>query len=108
MSFAARSRDKLQEVPVCSLREEAETPVLTWASLPPGVRQVAERELTSKQLEAWKLHLAGWGMIKIARHLGVTKGAISDRLHNAETKLLNERVRMDEFGQWTISEEVAA
>ncbi len=81
---------------------------MSWSSLPVNVRDVAERELTSKQLEAWRLHLAGWGMMRIARQLNVTKGAVADRLHNAETKLLNEGVRMDEFGKWTIVEEVAA
>jgi DNA-directed RNA polymerase specialized sigma24 family protein len=69
-------------------------------SLPVGVREVVERTLTEKQREAFELELAGWGVMRIARRLGVTKGAIVDRLHNAHTKLSKEGVRMDEFGRW--------
>jgi predicted DNA-binding protein YlxM (UPF0122 family) len=81
---------------------------MTFQTLPPAVREIAERILTEKQREAFELELAGWGMMRIARRLGVTKGAVVDRLHNAHTKLQNAGVKMDEFGRWSVEEEVAA
>jgi transcriptional regulator len=73
---------------------------MTFAALPPDVRAIAERVLTPKQLEAWQFEQAGWGMTRIARRLGVTKGAIVSRLDGANLKLRKAGVRMDEFGQW--------
>jgi DNA-directed RNA polymerase specialized sigma24 family protein len=73
---------------------------MTWQQLPPDVRRTAERSLTTKQREAFELELAGLGTLGIARRLGVTKGAVVDRLHNAHIKLAKEGVRMDEYGRW--------
>lgn len=81
---------------------------MSWSTLPENVREIAERELTEKQLEAFELECAGWGMQPIARHLGVTKTAIVSRLDGAHLKLEKAGVRQNEHGQWTIKKEVAA
>lgn len=73
---------------------------MSYATLPPEVRQAAERVLTPAQLEAFEYHVAGWGMMRIARRLGITKGSVQARLENAELKLRKEGVKMDEFGRW--------
>jgi len=79
-----------------------------WPELPSDVREIAERILTAKQLEAWQLELRGLGVRKVAAQLGITKGAASDRLEAAYLKLRKAGVRQDEFGKWYVSEEVAA
>ncbi len=81
---------------------------MSWSELPYEVREIAERELTEKQLEAWKLDVRGYGVRRVAFECDITRGAASDRLEAAYLKLRKAGVRQDEFGQWTISEEVAA
>ena len=81
---------------------------MTWSALPSEVRDIAARELTAKQREAWELELQGLGVRKIAARLSITKGAAADRLEAAYLKLRKAGVRQDEFGKWYVSEEVAA
>jgi hypothetical protein len=81
---------------------------MSWSSLPTDVREIAERVLTQKQLEAWKLELRGMGIRPIAFELDVTPRVITDRLARVHQLLLKTGVRQDEFGKWTIDEEVAA
>ena len=81
---------------------------MSYSSLSAEVRTIAEKVLTPKQLEYWQYELAGWKPYPIATRLGVTKSAVRDRQHNTHKNLLNAGVRMDEFGRWTVEEEVAA
>lgn len=85
---------------------------MSWASLPPEVRAVAEEHLTEKQLEAWKLELAyaaqGGGVRKIAMHLGVARTTASDRLEAAHRNLRQNGVTLNEFGRWTVRQQEAA
>jgi hypothetical protein len=81
---------------------------MTFASLPDDVREIAIRELTEKQLEAFIYECSGLGVQRIARMVGVTKGAIVGRLDGAHLKLGKAGVRQDEFGRWSVEEEVAA
>lgn len=70
-------------------------------SLPPEIRETAERVLTPKQLEAFELECAGHGTMGIARRLLVTRTAARERLHNAHTALLKAGLRQDPMtGQW--------
>jgi predicted DNA-binding protein (UPF0251 family) len=89
-------------------RTEAADFHMSWGALPLDVRELAERVLTVKQLEAWQLELRGLGVRKIAARLEITKGAAADRLEAAYLKLRKAGVRQDEFGRWYVSEEVAA
>lgn len=84
---------------------------MSWASLPPEVREVAERVLTPKQREAFELELAGWGLQRSADYLNIRRVAVRDRLTGAHKRLLDAGLRMDPFGRWYIehtTEEVAA
>lgn len=72
--------------------------------IPDHIRTMAQEVLTEKQFEAFELEQAGWGIMRIARHLTLTKTAVADRIHNAHTKLEKTGVRMDEFGKWYIEE----
>jgi DNA-binding NarL/FixJ family response regulator len=81
---------------------------MTWLTLPPDVRALAEAELTSKQLEVWRYECDGWGTMRIARHLSLTRSAVRDRLHNAHTRLEHHGVGQDASGKWFVEEEVAA
>jgi hypothetical protein len=81
---------------------------MSFSTLSDETREIAERVLTEKQLEAFKLELAGWGMQRIARHLEITKGAAVSRIDNAHLKLRKAGVRQNQFGEWYLSEEVAA
>ena len=81
---------------------------MTWSALPSEVRDIAARELTAKQREAWELELQGLGVRKIAARLDITKGAAADRLEAAYLKLRKAGVRQDEFGKWSVEQEEAA
>lgn len=76
--------------------------------LPSNVRVIAERVLTAKQLEAFELEQRGHGMMTIARHLSITKGAAVSRIEGAHLKLRKAGVRQDASGRWFVEEEVAA
>lgn len=72
--------------------------------LPAEVRDIAERILTPKQLEAFKLEQAGLGLQRIARLLGVTKTAVVSRIDAAHLKLLRAGCRQDASGRWFVEE----
>src|SRR5574343_1762479 len=67
-------------------------------TLPPEILTL----LTPKQLEAFELEQAGWGMLRMARHLGITKAAAVSRLEGAHLKLRKVGITMDSAGQWQI------
>jgi DNA-directed RNA polymerase specialized sigma24 family protein len=81
---------------------------VTWSALPSDVQSIAESVLTEKQREAWELELVGFGMMRIARRLSLSKGAVVARIDGAHRKLRRAGVRQDEFGRWYVDEEVAA
>lgn len=67
-----------------------EAAVSGWSTVPPEVREVAERVCTPAQLEALKLVGEGYGYKRAARMLGVTTGAVRDRLNGAYLKIQRE------------------
>lgn len=56
---------------------------MSLPNLPPDVRSLAERELTPKQLEAWKLHSLGYGYRRVGRILGISTRSARDRIERA-------------------------
>lgn len=60
---------------------------MTFAALPPDVRQVAEHVLTDKQLVAYKLSANGMSERAIAIHLRISRRAVRDRLAEADVKI---------------------
>ena len=74
---------------------------MSWSTLPPHIRDIAERELTKPQLEAWKLELAGLSQRRIAYALTISRGAVKDRIENAYLTLRKHGIDQDKFGNWT-------
>jgi predicted DNA binding protein len=70
---------------------------VAWASLDPRTREVAERVLTAKQLEALKLWDAGAGYRRVARMLGIAPTTAKDRVQRALEKLASA-LDQDEAG----------
>lgn len=81
---------------------------MTFAQLPPHIQAAATRVLTDKQLEAWTLELAGWSQQRIAYRLGVSRGAIRDRLTAVGHNLEAAGIVQDEHGAWTLTSTEAA
>lgn len=83
-------------------------PEMSWNTVPADVQEVAVAALTEKQLEAFKLELAGLGIRRIAEHLQIRRQSVADRLLGAHDVLLKAGVRQDEFGLWTHQRKDAA
>jgi len=81
---------------------------MSFTSLPLSVREIAERELTAKQLEAFRYELAGWSLQRIADRYDIAKQSAAGRIEGAHRRLRKAGVRQDQFGRWYIEEEVAA
>lgn len=61
---------------------------MSWAELDKETRALVESVLTARELDAVKLHNAGYGTRMIAQSLGVDRSTIRDRLKSAERKIL--------------------
>lgn len=81
---------------------------MSWNVLPPEVREIAKRELTEKQLEAFKLELAGMSLRGIASALDIDRRAVRDRLDAAYRRLRRAGVRQTSSGGWILDEKEAA
>lgn len=77
---------------------------MSWANLDPAVRDAATEALTEKQLEAFVYECSGVGVQRMARLIGVTKGAVVARLDGAHLKLERAGVRQDAFGRYYVEE----
>lgn len=75
---------------------------MSWNSLSPEVQQLAEDVLTEKQLQAWKLELAGLSLHEISRHLDLSRAAIKERLDGAYRKLRKSGLTQDGSGAWSL------
>ncbi len=60
---------------------------MSWSTLPPAVRQIAEEVCTPKQLEALKLWDGNAGYGRIALMLGVDKSTVRDRVKRGLQKI---------------------
>ncbi len=63
---------------------------MTYATLPPAVRKIAERVLTPKQLIAYKLSSNGMSEEKIALTLGISRRTVRGRLAESDMKIHRE------------------
>lgn len=77
---------------------------MSFASLPPAIRAIAENQLTPKQLDTWKLELAGWSTRRIATQENIARATVTDRLDGAYRTLRNHGVQQDASGNWTHKE----
>lgn len=76
---------------------------MTWASLPRDVQAVAEQVLTRKQLDVFKLELAGATTRRTALMCGVSRWTVREHLDAAHDKLERAGVRHGHEG-WTLEE----
>lgn len=77
---------------------------MSWRDLEPELRALAVEALTAKQLDAWKLELAGYGARTIGQMLDLSKTAVTDRLAAAHRRLERAGVCQDGSGRWYIQE----
>lgn len=70
----------------------------SWQTTDPLLREIAERVLTSKELEVVKLLNAGYGQRRIARALDIDKSSVCERLDRAERKILRAMRALDNEG----------
>lgn len=61
---------------------------MSWADLPEGFREIAERVLTERELVALKLREGGTPYRRIAERLGVEVGTAYDTVKRAERKVM--------------------
>lgn len=60
---------------------------MSYATLPPEVRQAAERVLTRKQLDVFKLWCAGAGTARIGLMLGIAQSTAREHLRRSHQKI---------------------
>lgn len=63
---------------------------MSWNSLPPDVREAAERVLTEKQLHVYKLKANGVNERDIALICKVSRRTVRDHLSEADVKIHRE------------------
>lgn len=56
---------------------------MSWQTLDPAIRELAEAVLTPKQLEAYRLWEDGLGYSRIADLLGISTSSARDRIHRS-------------------------
>jgi DNA-binding CsgD family transcriptional regulator len=66
---------------------------VSYATIPPEMRQVAERILTRKQLDVFKLSCAGAGSARIAIMLDIAESTARSHLRRAHQKIKLEMER---------------
>jgi DNA-binding CsgD family transcriptional regulator len=61
--------------------------VVSYSSLPPNTRAIAEEILTRKQLDVFKLWANGYGAVRISLILGVSEATVRGHLRRSLQKL---------------------
>lgn len=74
--------------------------MMSWNTLDPHIRHTAEQVLTRKQLDVWKLHLAGLGTRRIADMLHITRSTTRTHLADTHTRLEQAGIHLDASGHY--------
>lgn len=61
---------------------------MTWATLDPRIRTIAETVLSDRRLTIYKLHANGMSERHIALHARISRRAVRDHLAEADIKIL--------------------
>lgn len=80
---------------------------MSFNTLDPGIQHLAERCLNRKQLDVWKLVLAGNGRERIALMLGVHPSTVRGHLVAAHVKLERAGVKHGTDGNYYLEETAA-
>lgn len=73
---------------------------MRWQQLPVEIQHIAEQHLTQKQLETWKLELAGRTQRQIALHYDISRASVIDRLDGTYRTLRRHHITQDNAGHW--------
>lgn len=73
---------------------------MSWNTLDPTIKAIAQQALTRRQLDVWKLHLAGLGQRRIADMLQITRSTVRSHLHDAHQTLARNGVHRDRTGRY--------
>lgn len=60
---------------------------MTYSQLPATVREIAERELTAKQLQVFKLRYNDTSYVRISLIMGVSEATVRGHLRRAHQKI---------------------
>jgi hypothetical protein len=77
---------------------------VSWADLDPAVQATATNALTAKQLDVWKLELAGVSAYRMELMLDTSRSNIREHLRAARRNLFRAGLRLDDNGNWRIEE----
>jgi transcriptional regulator len=77
---------------------------MSWADLDLATRQLAQATLTPKQLDVWKLELAGVTAYRMELMLDTSRSNIREHLRAARRNLFRAGLRQDDNGNWRIEE----
>jgi DNA-binding CsgD family transcriptional regulator len=80
----------------------------SWNTLTQDVQHAARAALTDRQLEAWKLELAGMSQYDMALALNIGRPAVQSRLREAHRNLRSAGIVMNDRGDWTLQTRAAA
>lgn len=67
---------------------------MSWSNLPPEIRDLAEQELSERQLQVLKLKMAGRSITEIALGLAIDPSTVTTHLFRAKMKI-SARARKD-------------
>lgn len=73
---------------------------MSWQQLPTEVREAAQAVLTPKQLDVFKLTLAGCSPYRISVMLSVSRRTVRDHIHASHIRLEQAGVRRDASGRY--------
>ena len=77
---------------------------MSWSLLDTRIQTIAHRELTPKQLDVFKLHLAGCGHKRVALMLNIGTPTARSHLDAANQRLAKHGVRLVSDRHYTIEE----
>lgn len=77
---------------------------MSWSTLEPRIREIAEQVLTDRQLEMWKLELDGRGTRFIGLRLDLPRTTVRDRLTAIHRSLRRSGVRQREDRSYYLEE----
>ena len=72
--------------------------------MPSEVQKIAKSVLTAKQYEVFDLETRGWGLLRMARFLEISKSAVVVRLDAAHLKLRKAGIEQDGSGNYSLGE----
>jgi DNA-binding NarL/FixJ family response regulator len=77
---------------------------MSWHTLPPTIRTIAEQHLTPKQVTILRLQLNGLNTRAIARQLNISRSTVDEHIDAAHRNLYRHGIRHTTDGTWYLEE----